>query len=270
RTLGAQDRTAAGRRRGPRRVRPVEPADQRRRPLLRGRPRGAAHRRRIAQAHDRGGRRRRPRPHRAAARRRAHAVAGGGDRLRGAGPARLHPRGQRDRPRGAGRQPAMSSDDHANGSGAGQGAWAVYRRLLGHAWLYWPFLLAAMAAMIVEAAAGAAFVWLMEPLTNDGFVDPKPEMAVVLPATIIGLFLVRGLERIALAEGFLWGGRGVVRDVRDLVWGNYLRLPSNGLGTAAVPAMVRRINFDTEKVTDAYSVALDAILSDSLTLLFLF
>ena len=82
----------------------------------------------------------------------------------------------------------MSSDDHANGSGAGQGAWAVYRRLLGHAWLYWPFLLAAMAAMIVEAAAGAAFVWLMEPLTNDGFVDPKPEMAVVLPAAIIGLF----------------------------------------------------------------------------------
>src|SRR5690606_21661413 len=219
---------------GPRRVRPVEPADQRRRPLLRGRPRGAAHRRRIAQAHDRGGRRRRPRPHRAAARRRAHAVAGGGDRLRGAGPARLHPRGQRDRPRGAGRQPAMSSDDHANGSGAGQGAWAVYRRLLGHAWLYWPFLLAAMAAMIVEAAAGA-FVWLMEPLTNDGFVDPKPEMAVVLPAAIIGLFLVRGLATFATDYGIARVGRSVVRDLRELVLGKYLRLPSTRFDTEAVP-----------------------------------
>ena len=82
------------------------------------------------------------------------------------------------------------------------GAWPIYRRLLGHAWIYWPFLLVAMAAMIVEALAGAAFVWLMEPLTNDGFVDPKPEMAVVLPAAIIGLFLLRGLATfVAIVMG---------------------------------------------------------------------
>jgi subfamily B ATP-binding cassette protein MsbA len=73
-----------------------------------------------------------------------------------------------------------------------QGAWPVYKRLLGHAWLYWTFLLVAVIAMVVEASAGAAFVWLMEPLTNDGFVDPKPDMAIVLPLSIIGLFVLRG------------------------------------------------------------------------------
>jgi len=164
----------------------------------------------------------------------------------------------------------MSSDDHANGSGAGQGAWAVYRRLLGHAWLYWPFLLAAMAAMIVEAAAGAAFVWLMEPLTNDGFVDPKPEMAVVLPAAIIGLFLVRGLATFATDYGIARVGRSVVRDLRELVLGKYLRLPSTRFDTEAVPALVSRLNFDTEQVTQASSDALKAILTDGLTVLFLF
>src|SRR5690606_32018026 len=195
---------------------------------------------------------------------------GGGDRLRGAGPARLHPRGQRDRPRGAGRQPAMGSDDHANGSGAGQGAWAVYRRLLGHAWLYWPFLLAAMAAMIVEAAAGAAFVWLMEPLTNDGFVDPKPEMAVVLPAAIIGLFLVRGLATFATDYWFARVGRSVVRDLRELAPGKCMRLSSSSFDTEAVPVMARRVNCDTEQVTKASSDALKAIRDDGLTVLFLF
>src|SRR5690606_21493611 len=190
--------------------------------------------------------------------------------LRGAGPARLHPRGQRNRPRGAGRQPAMSSDDHANGSGAGQGAWAVSRRLLGQAWLYWPFPLAAMAAMIVEAAAGAAFVWLMEPLTDDGFVAAKREMAVVLPAAIIGLFLVRGLATFATDYGIARVGRSVVRDLRELVLGKYLRLPSTRFDTEAVPAMVSRLNFDTEQVTQASSDALKAILTDGLTVLFLF
>ncbi len=150
------------------------------------------------------------------------------------------------------------------------GAWPIYRRLLGHAWVYWPFLLVAMAAMIVEALAGAAFVWLMEPLTNDGFVDPKPEMAMVLPLAIIGLFLLRGLATFATDYGMARVGRSVVRDLRELVLGKYLRLPSTRFDTEAVPAMVSRLNFDTEQVTQASSDALKAILTDGLTIVFLF
>ncbi len=151
-----------------------------------------------------------------------------------------------------------------------QRAWPVYRRLLGHAGVYWPFLLVAMVAMVVEAVAGAAFVWLMEPLTNDGFVNPKPEMAVVLPLTIVGLFLVRGLATFATDYGMARVGRSVVRDLRELVLGKYLRLPSTRFDTESVPAMVSRLNFDTEQVTQASSDALKAILTDGLTIAFLF
>ena len=153
---------------------------------------------------------------------------------------------------------------------AAPGAWPIYRRLLGHAWVYWPFLLVAMAAMIVEALAGAGFVWLMEPLTNDGFGDPKPEMAIVLPLAIIGLFLLRGLATFATDYGMARVGRSVVRDLRELVLGKYLRLPSTRFDTEAVPAMVSRLNFDTEQVTQASSDALKAILTDGLTIVFLF
>jgi subfamily B ATP-binding cassette protein MsbA len=164
----------------------------------------------------------------------------------------------------------MSARDDTRAHHAGDGAWAVYRRLLGHAGVYWPFLLVAMLAMIVEAAAGAAFVWLMEPLTNDGFVDPKPDMAVVLPLAIIGLFLLRGLATFTTDYGIARVGRSVVRDLRELVLGKYLRLPSTRFDTEAVPAMVSRLNFDTEQVTQASSDALKAILTDGLTVVFLF
>ena len=150
-----------------------------------------------------------------------------------------------------------------------QGAWPVYRRLLGHAWGYWPFLLVAMAAMIVEALAGAGFVWLMEPLTNDGFVDPKPGMAVVLPLAIIVLFVLRGLATFTTDYGMARVGRSVVRDLRELVLGKYLRLPSTRFDAESVPAMVSRLNFDTEQVTQASSDALKAILTDGLTIAFL-
>ncbi len=150
-----------------------------------------------------------------------------------------------------------------------QRAWPVYRRLLGHARPYWGFLLVAAAAMVIEAIAGAAFVWLMEPLTNDGFVDPKPEMALVLPAAIIGLFLLRGLAGFATDYGMARVGRSVVRDLRELMLGKYLRLPSTRFDTESVPAMVSRLNFDTEQVSQASSDALKAILTDGLTVAFL-
>src|SRR5690606_5383112 len=45
----------------------------------------------------------------------------------------------------------------------------------------------------------------------------------------------------------------------------YLRLPSARFDSEAVPAMVSRLNFDTEQVTQASSDALKAILTDGLT-----
>ena len=59
-------------------------------------------------------------------------------------------------------------------------AWPIYKRLLGYSGAYWPLLSAALVGMIVEALAGGAFVQLMDPLVNRGFVHPEPRMAVLL------------------------------------------------------------------------------------------
>jgi len=149
-------------------------------------------------------------------------------------------------------------------------AWAVYRRLLGYAARYWPLLTLAMLAMMVEALAGAAFVRLMEPLTNDGFVDPKPDMMLVLPLIIVGLFIVRGLATFATDYGMARTGRAVVRDLRELVLGKYLRLPTARFDEESVPVMVSRLNFDTEQVAQASSDALKMLVTDGLTVAFLF
>ena len=150
------------------------------------------------------------------------------------------------------------------------GAWTTYKRLLGYARVYWPLLLLAMLAMVVEALAGVAFARLMEPLTNDGFVDPKPGMAVMLPLAIIGIFIIRGLATFVTDYGMARVGRSVVRDLRELVLGKYLRLPSARFDTEAVPAMVSRLNFDTEQVAQASSDALKMIVTDGLTIIGLF
>lgn len=148
-------------------------------------------------------------------------------------------------------------------------AWSAYRRLLGYAGRYWPLLTVAVVAMAVEAVANGQFVDLMKPLVNDGFVNPQPEMAVKLPLMIVGLFLLRGVASFATDYGMARVGRSVVRDLREQVLGKYLRLPSARFDSEAVPAMVSRLNFDTEQVTNAATDALKTLVTDGLTIAYL-
>jgi subfamily B ATP-binding cassette protein MsbA len=148
-------------------------------------------------------------------------------------------------------------------------AWPIYKRLLGYATRYWPLLTAASVGMVVEALAGGAFVQLMKPLVNDGFVDPKPDMAVLLPLAIVGLFVLRGFATFVTDYGMARAGRSVVRDLREQILGKYLRLPSSHFDVESVPAMVSRLNFDTEQVTQAGTDAVKTIVTDGLTIAYL-
>lgn len=150
-----------------------------------------------------------------------------------------------------------------------QAAWPIYKRLLGYAWRYWPLLIIALVGMTIEAVAGAAFVQLMDPLVNEGFVDPQPRMAVLLPLAIVALFLLRGVATFATDYGMARAGRSVVRDLRELVLGKHLRQPSAMFDRESVPVMVSRLNFDTEQVAQASADALKVLVADGLTIAFL-
>ena len=152
---------------------------------------------------------------------------------------------------------------------AQQPVWPTYRRLLRYAWHYWPFVVVALLGMLVEAVAGGAFVRLMDPLVNRGFVNPEPEMAVLLPLAIVGLFVLRSAATFVTDYGMARTGRSVVRDLREQVLAKYLRLPSAYFDRESTPIMVSRLNYDTEQVTEASANALKTLVTDGLTVLIL-
>ena len=145
--------------------------------------------------------------------------------------------------------------------------WPIYKRLLGYTRDYWVFMVAAVCAMVVEALAGYHFTKLMEPLVNEGFVDPQPRAAVVLPLTILGLFVMRSVATFVSDYTLARTGRSVVRDLREQVLSKYLHLPSSHFDTESTPVMVSRLNFDTEQVTQASADALKTLVADTLTII---
>ena len=148
-------------------------------------------------------------------------------------------------------------------------AWPIYRRLLAYSRPYWRFLACAGLAMVVEAVAGGTFINLMDPLVNRGFVHPESGMAVRLPLTIVGLFMLRGMATFVSDYGMARAGRSVVRDLREATLAKYLRLPSTHFDTESVPGMVSRLNYDTEQVTQASAEALKVVVADTLTIVYL-
>ena len=118
----------------------------------------------------------------------------------------------------------------------GLAVWPTYRRLLGHAKRYWPLLAVAAFGMVIEAAAGAAFTLLMEPLINDGFIARDPQAAMLLPLAIVGLFLMRGGATFVTDYGMARAGRSVVRDLRIALLDKSLKLPSAHFDAEPVPA----------------------------------
>jgi ATP-binding cassette, subfamily B, bacterial MsbA len=145
-------------------------------------------------------------------------------------------------------------------------AWQTYRRLLAYAKPYRLFLAAAFVGMVIEASSAGLFAKLMEPMVNETFVARDPGVRWTLPLMIVGLFLVRGMATFVTDYGMARAGRSVVRDLRSAVLSKFLRLPSSRFDREPVAAMVSRLNYDTEQVTQATSEALKVMVTDTLTI----
>ncbi len=148
-------------------------------------------------------------------------------------------------------------------------AWTSYRRLLGIAHRYRLLIVLAMLAMVIEAASGAAFISLMEPLVDEGFVEKNPQASWFYPLVIVGLFVLRGIATFITDYGMARAGRSVVRDLRMMLMGKYLKLPTPYFDAEPVPVMVSRLNYDTEQVAQASTEALKTIITDTLLIVFL-
>ncbi|TXH69432.1 MAG: lipid A export permease/ATP-binding protein MsbA, partial [Lysobacteraceae bacterium] len=142
-------------------------------------------------------------------------------------------------------------------------AWPIYRRLLGFAQPYRPLLLLALFGMLIEATAGSAFMKLMEPVVNETFITRNSELSLILPLTIVGLFVIRGIAGYITDICMGKSARSIARDLRVLVLGKYLKLPGLRFDSEPVPAMLVRLGSDSDQVANAAVDAAKVMLQQS-------
>lgn len=142
--------------------------------------------------------------------------------------------------------------------------WKVYTRLLGFARPYRGLLLLAGIGMLLEAGAGGAFAKLMESVVDETFIKRDEAKSLLLPAYIVGLFVIRGVAGYITDMGMGKAARSIARDFRVQVLGKYLRLPGLRFDTEPVPSMLVRLGSDSDQVAQAAVDAMKVMIQQSL------
>jgi subfamily B ATP-binding cassette protein MsbA len=145
----------------------------------------------------------------------------------------------------------------------------LYRRLLVFLYPYKARLSLAIICMVILAACTAAMAWAMKPVLDEALSGKNPDLIYVMPAAIIGLYIVKGAAYFGQAYQMGYIGQRVIFDLRNLL---YERLTAQSLAFFThrkTGELLARLSYDVTLVQAAVSTAVTALMRDAISIVFL-
>ena len=150
------------------------------------------------------------------------------------------------------------------------GGLRIYLRLLAYAKPHWPMFVLGVFGMALFAAVDTGLAWLVKEFLDGAFVDRDPQVLVMVPAGIVGLFAARGIGDYLSTYAPGWVGRQVIKGLRADVFRHYLVLPASFFDRNGAAPLLSRLTYNIELVSEAATTAITSMIRDTLTILGLF
>jgi len=145
----------------------------------------------------------------------------------------------------------------------------LYRRLLGFLTPYKGRLSIAMLCMIVLAACTAGLAWALKPALDEALGGQNHFYIYLIPALVIGLYVVKGIAYYGQAYLMGYIGQRVIFDLRNAL---YSRLTMQSLAFFThrkTGELLARISYDVTLVQSAVSTSVTSLMRDSVSIVFL-
>lgn len=151
-----------------------------------------------------------------------------------------------------------------------QSTWDTFKRLWPSISLYKAGLIAAVFALIINAASDALMLSMIKPLMDESFgglnsVDSN--FLAMMPFYLLGLMLVRGLSGFVSTYCLSWVSGNVVMNMRRQVFNHFMTMPVSFFDKESSGALLSRITYDTEQVASATSGALVSLVREGATII---
>ncbi len=145
----------------------------------------------------------------------------------------------------------------------------IYQRLLSFLTPYRARLALAMVCMVILAGTTAGVAWLLQPALDHALSGTKPEYIYMIPAAVVGLYVIKGIAYYGQAYMMGWIGQRIIFDLRNAI---YRHLTAQSLGFFAhrkTGELLARISYDVTLVQAAVSTAVTALMRDTMSIVFL-
>jgi len=144
---------------------------------------------------------------------------------------------------------------------------ALYFRLLQYVRPYWKVFSLSVLAMVLTAATEPLFPALMKPLLDGSFVNRDASNPYLIPAALIGIFLIRGVLSYIGSYTLAWVSNHIVLDLRNAMFRRMLQLPVRYYDNQSTGALISKIAYDVNGVTSAATSVLTVLVRDSITVI---
>jgi subfamily B ATP-binding cassette protein MsbA len=146
------------------------------------------------------------------------------------------------------------------------GALATYRRLVGYLRPHLKVFLIGVLGMAIFAATDAAWAVFVKFFLDGTFVEKDPRMVWLVPATLVALFVARGVGDFlqTYCPGFV--GRKIVKTMRGQIFTRYLHLPVSFFDRQASGMLLSKLTYNTEQVANATTDSITVFIRDTLTI----
>ncbi len=144
--------------------------------------------------------------------------------------------------------------------------WPTYKRLLQYVKPYRAAFLLSILGLAIAGLTEAIFPYLMQPLLDSGFGSASKTPLWIIPTALIGLFVFRGLLTFSTAYLMNWVGNKVLVDIRREMFTQLVRMPTEFFSKESAGKLVSRLVFEVNNLTLAATIALTAMVQETLVI----
>ena len=145
----------------------------------------------------------------------------------------------------------------------------VYKRLWAYTRRYrWMFLVGVIGVSI-DAGMQASFIKFMEPLIDRVFVGKDSEYGLWLAGIIFLFVIIRIIGNFAGVYGMEWGGRKIIADLRQELFGKYVSLPASYYDHNSSGQLISKLAYNSEQVAKAATKSVVEFIRDVLLVILL-
>ena len=146
------------------------------------------------------------------------------------------------------------------------GATQTYRRLISYLRPHRGMFALGVVGMVIFAATDAGWAAFVKFFLDGTFVDKDPRMVWLVPLSLVGLFILRGVGDFMQTYCPGYVGRHIVKTLRSQIFNRYLHLPVGYFDHEASGVLLSRLTYNTEQVAQATTDSLTVFIRDSLTI----